>query len=102
MVLDEVEGEAFRMISYAGDALNCYYSAIVKKGRDGDVEAARKLLDEGDGHLSNCHSIQTHLISAEANGEVIPYSLMMTHAQDHFITALNWQRMARLEIIDLA
>lgn len=100
MSLEDVEMLAFQMISYAGDAFDCYYHALCEYRMNHDKEKALERYNAGNEHLNKCHKVQTELIQKESRGEALPYSLIMTHAQDHFISAINWQRMAQLEIID--
>ena len=100
MSLEDVEMLAFQMISFAGDAFDCYYHALCEYRKDHDRVKAKTAFETGNGHLNKCHKVQTELIQLESRGEPLPYSLIMTHAQDHFISAINWQRMAQLEIID--
>lgn len=100
MTKEQVQTMAFEMVAEAGDALNCFYTAIVcyKKAR---ISEAKEQLTAGQQHLLKTHQIQTDLIQAEACNEEIPYSLIMVHAQDHLSTAINWERMAQLLIVDL-
>ena len=48
----------------------------------------------------NAHLKQTELIKKEANGEKVESSLMLTHAQDHLMTAILLRDMAK-EFMDL-
>ena len=100
MTKEQVQTMAFEIVMEAGDALNCFYSAVTsyKKSR---LQEAAEQLKAGKQHLIKTHQIQTDLIQAEANNEDIPYSLIMVHAQDHLSTAMNWERMAQLLIVDL-
>ena len=100
MTKEQVQMIAFEMVVTAGDALNCFYSTIVSSQK-GLPEQALQQLAEGKVHLHKTHQLQTDLIQAEANAEEIPYSLIMVHAQDHLNTAMNWERMAQLLIVDL-
>lgn len=100
MNLEEVKLLGFQMISYAGDALDCFYKSIQEYKNGKDLSKSKDYFEEGKKHLNECHLIQTKLIQAESNGEEIPYSLIMTHAQDHFTSAITWQRFAQLMIID--
>lgn len=86
---------AFEIISNAGDAMDQYYEALIdlKKNRN---EQAKIKLEKGNKYLNKTHEIQTKLIQSEVNEEDIPYSLIMTHAQDHLNSAINWQRIVTL------
>ncbi|MEG0176859.1 PTS lactose/cellobiose transporter subunit IIA [Anaerorhabdus sp.] len=87
---------AFEIISYSGDAIDQFYEAIncYKKN---NIEEAREHFQCGSDHLNKAHKVQTVLIQSEVNEEEIPYSLIMTHAQDHLTSAINWQRIVRLQ-----
>lgn len=86
---------AFEIISYSGDAIDQFYEAIdcYKKHHK---DEARQYYECGSDHLNKAHKVQTLLIQSEVNEEEIPYSLIMTHAQDHLSSAINWQRMVKL------
>lgn len=97
MTLEEVQLIAFQLIANAGEAFDNYYSAIIK-AQDNEFEEADRLLSEGDQKMTDAHKAQTKLLQAENNKENIPYSLIMTHAQDHLTTAINWERFAKVLI----
>ncbi|RAN65642.1 hypothetical protein B8A45_02935 [Dolosigranulum pigrum] len=40
--------------------------------------------------------------TGEANGNEIPYSIILNHAQDHLTLAINWERMVQLELSNLS
>lgn len=99
MTKEEVQQMAFEMIAASGDALDCYYSAIVQF-RNNNIDEAKQKIKDGNTCLNKTHQIQTDLIQAEIKNEEVPYSLIMTHAQDHLTNAMNWERLARLVIMD--
>lgn len=98
MTKEEVQQYAFQIIAYAGEAIDSFISAI-KLNRAGQIEESWKKYDEGSKQLNQCHEIQTQLIVEESRGGEIPYSLIMTHAQDHFNTAYNWHVMCSVFMI---
>lgn len=95
MTKEKVMQMAFEIISSAGDAMDQYYNAILAFKKK-NIEEAKNCLTEGNNCLQITHKIQTELIQSEVNEEEIPYSLIMTHAQDHLNSAINWQRMVTL------
>lgn len=99
MTKEEVIQAAFQIISFAGDAMNEFYGAILDY-KHHDIDNAKIKYKEGSEFLNKTHLIQTQLIQAEVNDEEIPYSLIMTHAQDHLTGAINWQRMVNLLLED--
>ncbi|MBQ5920043.1 MAG: PTS lactose/cellobiose transporter subunit IIA, partial [Selenomonadaceae bacterium] len=44
------------------------------------------------------HQMQTDLISAECDGQEVEKSVLLIHAQDHFMTALAVRDMASLMV----
>jgi PTS system cellobiose-specific IIA component/PTS system lactose-specific IIA component len=99
MTKEAVLSTAFEIIAAAGNAFDCFYSAILSYKKK-DMDTAKKKLEEGKQHLAETHRIQMELIQAEAKEETIPYSLIMVHAQDHLNMAISWKRMAQLLIVD--
>lgn len=97
MTKEEVQLYAFQMIALAGEATDFYFRAIAEFKKENN-ELSLELFENGNERLVECHQIQTDLIHKESQGEDIPYSLIMTHAQDHFTGATNWKSFARLII----
>lgn len=97
MTKEELQILSFNIISNAGDALDCFYNSILNF-KNNDLEIAKEKFNKGKLHLKDAHKFQTKLIQREANNEKIPYSLIMTHAQDHLNSAINWERMVNLLI----
>ncbi len=95
MTKEKVQLLAFKIIANAGEALDCFYNAVLLYKESNEEEALKKL-NRGKEILNEVHNLQTELIQAEANDEEVPYSLIMTHAQDHLNSAINWERMASL------
>ena len=48
----------------------------------------------------HAHNAQTSLIQAEAGGDKAEFSLLLCHAQDHFMTTMTLKDVA-IEIIDI-
>ena len=99
MTKEDVQMLAFQMISLAGNAMDCFYNSLLEK-RQGNQQQSDELFEEGEKNLNECHQIQTNLIQEETRGGELPYSLIMTHAQDHFTNALNWKMMVKLLMND--
>ena len=92
---EEIQQKAFEIISYAGDAMDQFYQAILDY-KHHDLKSAAEKYQKGKEYLQKTHLIQTQLIQCEIDEEELPYSLLMTHAQDHLNSAINWQRMVTL------
>ena len=57
------------------------------KAENRDMEAAEKLLRNAKEELHKAHTIQTDLMTKEIQGEEIEKSVLLIHAQDHFMAA---------------
>lgn len=97
MKKEEIQIIAFQMISYAGEAVAAYVEAL-KLYQAGDIEACLLSYKKGDENLNLCHKKQMEVIIEETNNNNIPYSLVMTHAQDHYTTAYNLQLLCKIFI----
>lgn len=89
---------AFGIIGFAGEAFSCFMKAV-ESARKGSQEEAAKLIAEGEKQLSLAHNSQTELLVSEARGENIEYSIMLVHAQDHLMTTIMYERIAKEFII---
>lgn len=76
------------IISSAGDSKAKAFDAM-KKVKEGDYNGARQLLKEAQEADLEAHEAQTKLIQEELSGEGTrpELSLLMVHAQDHYMTA---------------
>jgi cellobiose-specific phosphotransferase system component IIA len=96
---EEVQTIAMTLISYAGDACSCFIKAV-EEARKRNFEESDKLMAEGAKQLIKAHNSQTELLTQEASGEDMAYSIVMVHAQDHLMTTMMYERFAK-EIIFL-
>lgn len=94
MKKEDVQSISFQLISYAGDAFSYFFQAV-SKAREGDFEEADKLLAEGDKQMVQAHHAQTDLLTAEASGENVEFSVILVHAQDHLTTTMMYERVAK-------
>ena len=83
MAEESMEMISFGIVAAAGQARSMAMEAI-KTAREGDIEAARKMLEE----------------SREAGGDHVPVDILLVHSQDHLMTAMLCQDLAE-EIINL-
>ncbi|MBP2058222.1 PTS system cellobiose-specific IIA component [Lactobacillus colini] len=85
--MKENEKEVMTLISSAGDSRSKAFEAL-KAVRSHDYDKARKLIDESEKADVEAHNMQTKMITeairGEDNNEV---SLLMVHAQDHYMCA---------------
>ncbi len=76
------------LISSSGESRSKAFEAL-QKVRSHDYDAAHKLLKESQDLDVEAHNIQTKMIQKELNegGDANPITLLMVHAQDHYMTA---------------
>ncbi len=90
---------SFNIIAYAGDAKGLAFEAI-REAKAGNIESAREKIVESKDVMVKAHRFQTELIQNEASGNKTEMSVILVHAQDHLMNAMNFQQLAE-EFIDL-
>ena len=90
---EETQMMAFQLIGFAGDAFSHFFQAI-DAAKKADYEEAERLIQEGKKSMKEAHDAQTDLLSAEADGKDLAYSILMVHAQDHLMNAILLKDMA--------
>ena len=83
-----------QLIMAGGNAKNAAFEAI-RAAKIGNFKQAKAKLKEADAHQA-----QTSMLTAEANGQHQPVSLLMVHGQDHVMTAITFRDLAE-EIVAL-
>ena len=83
------------LIMYGGEAKSSAVEAI-RAAKEGNFEKA----DERSKAIVEAHHGQTELLTKAANGEDVPVSIYMVHAQDHLMTGIAFVDLAK-EIIEL-
>lgn len=96
---EQIDLMFFQIISKSGNAKEAYIEAI-QLAKRGKFKEARATIKEGEQHFSNAHKFHAQLISKEADGESIQFSLLLTHAEDQMALAELAKTMAN-EIIEL-
>lgn len=86
--MTDTEQTIITMLSSAGTSKSLAFQALAKV-KTRDFAAARELLAQSKQADLEAHAIQTALIGDElrAQGESSAMSLLMVHAQDHYMTA---------------
>jgi cellobiose-specific phosphotransferase system component IIA len=95
----ELEENLIEIISLSGEVKKKFLKAV-KHAKNDEPEQAKNVFDEADDQLIKAHLKQTELINKEAGGEKLESSLLLTHAQDHLMTAILLKDMAK-EFMDL-
>ena len=71
---------------------------IMRKYSEEVAEKAYQQGEEAGKEIGEAHDIQTAMMSAECDGENVEKSILLIHAQDHFMTALAVRDMAQLMV----
>lgn len=78
---------AMQIIAYSGDGRSLAFRAM-DAAEKRDFEQAHELLKQSNEAISKAHDVQTDLLVAEANGKQTPFSILLIHSQDHFMTSM--------------
>lgn len=97
--MEEMEMFAVQMITFVGTARSCYLEAI-RAAKNGDMEKAESLIQEGQENFVQGHHVHADILAKEANGEAVPLSLILMHAEDQMMSAEGF-RMVAEEFIDV-
>ena len=84
---EEVTLLGFEIVAYAGDVRSKLLEAL-KAAEAGDFAKADALVEEANGCIAEAHHAQTSLLTKEAAGEDLAYSVTMMHGQDHLMTTI--------------
>lgn len=88
-----------QLIANGGDARTRAMEAIAS-AKAGDIKKAKELIKEASEAIDKAHDFQTELIQDEATGNKIEISLLMVHAQDHFMNAMTIRDIAN-ELVEM-
>jgi cellobiose PTS system EIIA component len=97
--LVNLEAVIFQIILHSGNGRSAAMEAM-QAAKQGDFNGAKEKLNESANELNEAHHIQTSLIQGEIRGEKTEISLLMVHAQDHFMNAMTVKDLAA-EMVDL-
>ncbi len=95
---EKVVEQSMQLILHSGTGRSMVIEAVRNLMKDGNVEAAKQKISEGGKEIGEAHDIQTAMMSAECDGENVEKSILLIHAQDHFMTALAVRDMAQLMV----
>ena len=86
--MDKKEKQIMGLISSSGESRAKAFEAL-QKVKTHEYEAAHKMLKEAQELDIEAHNIQTAIIQQELSEEEdkVTISLLMVHAQDHYMTA---------------
>lgn len=87
------------LIINAGNAKSDAMEAI-QAAKKGDFSLAKEKLQAADQALLEAHYAQTELLTAEAQGEALELTLLVVHSQDHLMTSITFNDLAK-EMVEL-
>lgn len=87
------------LIINAGNAKSDAMEAI-QVAKKGDFSLAKEKLQAADQALLEAHHAQTELLTAEAQGEALELTLLVVHSQDHLMTSITFNDLAK-EMVEL-
>lgn len=79
---------AMQLIFFAGNAKSEMMRAIQASETNNQLEA-EALIVKAKEQLHDAHKIQTELITREMNGDLVEKTIILIHAQDHFMNAVT-------------
>lgn len=101
MTEETIQEMSFEIIGYAGNAFSYFYEAVEEMMEE-NKERAKELYNLGKKELTQAHKLQTYLLISEANGEKVNTNVILIHAQDHLMTTIMYERIAKqmIRILD--
>ena len=87
------------LIINAGNAKSDAMEAI-QAAKDGNFSLAQEKLEAADRAVVEAHHSQTGLLTEEASGNPMTVTLLAVHSQDHLMTSITFNDMAK-EVVDL-
>lgn len=76
---------SFELISHVGMARSLLVEAM-GSAREENFEDAEKKMEEAESELTLAHQSHFGLIQQEANGNPVPFSIILMHAEDQLLT----------------
>lgn len=97
--MDGIELSAFEMISYSGEAKSLCAEALAL-AKKSDFSTCLTKIEEAEAMLKIAHAAHAKLIKEEAQGEAVPFSLLLMHAEDQLFGAGEYKVLI-VEFIEL-
>lgn len=92
--MEEMESICFGIITHAGTAKSLLLEAI-NEAKEGNFAEAEKKLGEADECFKKAHHVHARLIQTEAQGDQVPLSLLLIHAEDQLMNAETIKHLAK-------
>ncbi len=90
--------QSMQLILHSGVGRSTVIEAVRDMLKDGNVQAAKDKIAEAGKEIGEAHDIQTAMMSAECDGQPVEKSILLIHAQDHFMSSLAVRDMAQLMV----
>lgn len=87
-----------QLILHSGVGRSMVVRAVRDMLKDGNVQAAKDRSLRAGKAIGEAHDIQTAMMSAECDGQPVEKSILLIHAQDHFMSSLAVRDMAQLMV----
>lgn len=84
---DQLVEIAFQIIAFSGDARGIAMEAV-EEAKEGNIDEAKKMIEDARKTVNESHNYQTELLTSEANGEQVDFSVLLIHSQDHLMTSM--------------
>lgn len=95
---EKIVMDSMELILNAGNGKAIALEAVKNLLENNDIDEARKRLKEAGKELGKAHEIQTGLLHKEMGGEELEKSILLIHAQDHFMNAVTIKDLSSLMI----
>lgn len=92
--MNNLENDIFEIIVNAGQGKAYAYEAL-EKAEENKFDEIDDLFDKSDEFFAKAHNIQTKLMQEELGSDSKLVSLLMVHAQDQLMTALESRDLIR-------
>jgi cellobiose PTS system EIIA component len=97
--MENLEQVAFELIAYSGEARS-YVIEAMQFAKKGEISKAEEAIKNAKEQIGKTHKIHADLIQQEAQGKKTEFSVLLLHAEDHFMTANTMIEMVDF-IVDL-
>lgn len=98
MMDEKTTEQCMQLILHSGTGRSMVLEAMHQLTIDHNIERAKKQIEEAGKEIGEAHDIQTAMMSAECDGQPVEKSILLIHAQDHFMTALAVRDVAKMTL----
>ena len=90
----DMEEVCFQIIANVGTAKSMYIEAI-QKAKEGGFDEARSLIEQGSAAYLEGHNVHLRLLTDDAGGRSVPFSMLLMHAEDQLMGAETFRIVAQ-------